>query len=523
LKAFAHRPLLLALLVMVALHASAARGEERDEGATRAAALQADYEKLLKHADFASFSRRMEAVRDLGRLDHPLARAILIDIVRSAKLVDDQAVAVLSLGARVDVATARVLADVVARRPAPALVEALGDAFGRANDVEVLAWLATEALEHKSPAVLQAALDAEYAHGDPRIRERAQALYAEYAPKRDGMAIAHAAVRALGSVGGLEVRPFLLGAASHANWRIRLAVADVMASQKPFDVNVRGTLRKLLTDDEPVVRQRTAASVGESRITELLPEVAALLDDSHVKTRAVAHDALRHLTHKDLGYDPEDWIEWWKHQTEEVGAIKPSPSSSVVTYYGVSVRSDRLIFVVDVSGSMSMPKGGTTTRIEVARRELRRVLALLDPDTLFNVIVFSDKVKAWRKGQALATKDNVARVTQWLDRTLAEPRGGTFMYAAFEKAFTENPDMDTMYLLTDGLASDGEPIVPEAILASIDGWNRYRRVTIDTFALTLEDETPATPPAANLEPIKAFMRQVAAITGGRCTVVTKAP
>ncbi len=465
----------------------------------------------------------MDALRDLGKVDHPKAREILLDIVRRARFVDDKAVAILTLGRRLDLTTAKTLADYVSARPDPVLVHALGDAFGRASDEAVLTWLATEALQHKSTHVLQAALDAQYAHADPRARERAMELFAIYSVKRAGMPLAHAAVRAAGSINGREVRPFLIRGVAHENWRIRLAVADVMAWQKPADVNVRGALKRLLVDDEPVVRQRAATSIGEARFEELLPEVADLLNDPHIKTRSVAHEALRRLTHKDIGYDPVHWKEWWKSRPDSIGKIKPSPSSSVVTYYGVNVHSDRLIFVVDVSGSMAMPRGGKTTRIKVARDELRKVLLALDPKTVFNVIVFSDKVKAWRRGEAPASQANVAKVLGWLDKTLAEPRGGTYMHAALKKAFAENPEMDTVFLLTDGLASDGEPIVPEAILASVSSWNRYRRVVIHTFALTLENEAPDLQPRKNLAEIKRFMKQLATATGGRCTVVTKAP
>ena len=139
------------------------------------------------------------------------------------------------------------------------------------------------------------------------------------------------------------------------------------------------------------------------------------------------------------------------------------------------------------------------------------------------MIVFSDKVRAWREGEALATKALRTQALKWVDRNLAAPRGGTYMHAALEQAFADNPRMDTIYLLTDGLASDGEPIVPEAILASVRGWNRYRRVVINTFALTLEDDLPGGLPDASLDPVKRFMQQLAKQTGGTCTVVTKAP
>lgn len=512
----------MALLVGFASSTRVGANEGVDP-ATAVATLEAQYRKLQKLEDFRTFTRRMDVIRDLGKLDHPHAREALLGIVRRGKVVDDKALAVLALGSKLDVATATRLADLIAKHAAPVLIEALGDAFGRADGERVLTWLATRALDHASPAVVQAVLDAQYAHADPRARERALALFAAWQGKRDGVDIAHAAVRALGSINGREVRPFLIRAARHGDWRVRLAVADVMAWQKPVDGNVRSALKDLLRDDEPVVKQRAATSIGDARMEELLPGVAALLEDSQLKTRAVAHAALRRLTHRDLGYDPKDWLLWHSRNTTTRSGIKPSPSNSVVSYYGVSVHSDRMLFIVDVSGSMSLPKGTGSARIDVARKELRDALEGLDEKTLFNVIVFSDKVRAWRRGEALATKAHRAQVLKWVDKHLAAPSGGTYMHAALERAFADNPRVDTIYLLTDGLASDGEPIVPEAILASVRSWNRYRRVVINTFALTLEDDMPGGLPDASIDPVKRFMQDLAQVTGGTCTVVTKAP
>ncbi len=515
---------LLLVVIAVLLGGGPAQGGEAATGAVaKADALRATYEKLGKYNDFRSFTRRMAAVRALGEIAHPHARHILLEIVRKAKVLDDKAVATIALGAELDVATAKTLAGLVAQRPHSLLVQALADAFTRASDDATLTWLATDALRNKSRAVVAAALDAEYVHADPRCRERAQELFDIYSVKRAGMPIAHAAVRALGSIGGPQVRSFIIAAVGHDDWRVRLAAADVMAWQEPVDVNIRGALRRLLVDDQPVVRQRAAQTIGEAKMLELLPSVAARLDDPHLRTRAVAHEALVHMTDKDLGYGSDSWITWFERRPEHIENLKPSPSKSVATYYGVSIYSDRLIFIVDVSGSMALPRGTRETRMQVARAELQKVLTHLDPKTLFNVIVFSDKVKAWRRGEALATKNTVARALKWIDRTLDEPRGGTYMYAALQKAFSENPEMDTICLLTDGLATDGEPIVPEAILASVGGWNRYRRVEINTFALTLEKDQPDAVRPENLAAIKHFMRRLAQVTGGTCTVIDHAP
>ena len=351
-------------------------------------------------------------------------------------------------------------------------------------------------------------------------------IFQEQSQRKRGADLAFGAVRALGAIGGPEVRTFLLRAVGNADFRVRLAAAEVMAAQEPMDVNIRGALRKLLVDDEPVVRQVTAMTIGKTasdEVKELIPELADRLEDAHIKTRDVAHRALKRLTDKDFGFDPAHWKSWWKNRSETPGPKKPAPSTSVSTYYGVNVHSDRLLFIVDLSGSMAFPWGQDTTRIDVAREELAKALTKLDPGTLFNIIVFSDKVKSWRKGAVLAKPDTVERALKWMDKVFKEPRGGTFMHAALERAFIENPRVDTIFLLTDGLATDGEPIVPEAILASVGTWNRYRRVVINTFALTLEDLDKKGMNEANLAQIKRFMQQLARLTDGQAKVVTDLP
>jgi HEAT repeat protein len=67
-------------------------------------------------------------------------------------------------------------------------------------------------------------------------------------------------------------------------------------SQKPFDLNVSGALKKLMVDPVPVVKQATAASIGAARLEELVPELTQHLEAPHVRTRAIAHGALRRIS-----------------------------------------------------------------------------------------------------------------------------------------------------------------------------------------------------------------------------------
>jgi len=514
---------LCGLLLGLLLLADPAAAREAPAQPSKVAALQRQYALLASHRDFSSFSKRMETIRALGRLESAEAEAALLAIIQKSKLIDDEIVAIIALGPGLDAPGAQALALLVARRKGAVRIEALGESFSEVSDPSALAWLAGDALRAKDRGVLLAALRAQAVHADPAALDRARALFMEQGERRDGIDLAYAALQALGSIGGPAVRSTLLRAVGHRDYRIRLAAADVMARQQPTDVNVRGALRKLLVDDAPVVRQAAAASIGEAKLEELLPELSERLLDAHVKTRDVAYRALKQITGEDLGFDPEDWMRWWKYRSEDAKAHRLAPSSTSASYYGVQVRSDRLLFIVDLSGSMAFPWGHDETRIAVARSQLRLALSHLAPSSLFNMIVFSDKVKAWRKGEVQAQPDTVKRALAWVGKTFNEPHGGTFMHAALEIAFRDNPQTDTIFLLTDGLATDGTPIVPEAILSSVRIWNRYRRVVVNTFALTLEDMDPGGLERRELVEIKHFMRQLARLTGGTCQIIRKPP
>ena len=70
-------------------------------------------------------------------------------------------------------------------------------------------------------------------------------------------------------------------------------------------------------------------------------------------------DALEDLTGKHYGFSPANWQGWWRVHGE--GFVVPAPSDepgeggegTVVGYYGIRIRSERIIFLVDRSGSMS--------------------------------------------------------------------------------------------------------------------------------------------------------------------------
>ena len=65
------------------------------------------------------------------------------------------------------------------------------------------------------------------------------------------------------------------------------------------------------------------------------------------------------------------------------------------------------------------------------------------------------------------------------------PVGGTNIYGALQTAF-DDPDIDTIYLLTDGQPSGGLIVDPVEIADQVARWNGSRRLRIHGIAVGID-------------------------------------
>jgi len=456
----------------------------------------------VKHKD--DFTRAKNYfLRELGKLDTPRARTALLKILRTTRSRDERVTATLALGNHADAQTVRELVARVARKPSPAWVEALAEALGRVTDSDATQWLATDAFKQTRPEILYAIALAQAQLGKPEAIPQLTRLYREHRE----LDVRFAAVRGLAATGGEA----LAEAAKDKEWRIRLAVAHA-----PDHAVAR------LDDPSAAVRQVAARTCANGKIEAAIPALIRLVEaDPRLRTRHEASLALQAISGKNYGFDPGAWRRWWKEKSAE---IKPG-SFSVARYYSFSVYSDRLLFIIDASGSMNWPTSGKRpTRIEVARSQLTHVLKGIDKKALFNVMVYSGKVALWQKAEVEANPKNVARALTWAENKLAKPDGDTHTFEALEKAFARNPQFDTIYLLSDGNPSHGDYREPEGILNSVKAWNRYRRARVYTIHLTLAAVDRGRPIRAERPKLmRQLMTGLAIQTGGKSVLVEQPP
>jgi HEAT repeat protein len=321
----------------------------------------------------------------------------------------------------------------------------------------------------KEGSVRSALLEAlsKLSRDDPAWRVELAALVAD--PDND---VRNAAAVELGRVGSATELAVLAKLLDHPLWSTRLAA-------------VRGIELMRSEAGVPLLIERLAKEQGR-----LTTDVAA---------------TLQRLTGRSFGVYADLWRRWWEtlpsdwHLPGVAGAaprtsvggtlVREPGGTRVANFFGARVTSQRVAFVVDVSLSMEEPAQDGNSRFENAKDRLRAALSALAPEVQFNLVAFSGLVGAWRARLPTngvkpekSGKDKSPLLEQakgWIAKLRMGP--GTNLYGALEVAFSD-PEVDTIYLLTDGEPTQGAVIDPAAIRSRVAMWNRHRGVVIHTIA-----------------------------------------
>lgn len=338
-----------------------------------------------------------------------------------------------------------------------------------------------------------------------RQREpRAESGILAAARKGDGP-LRDAAVRSIGRISSRSdaARAFLVGQLLSTDWRARVRALE--AAGLAGDTLLAPDVVKSLGHKVWQVRLTAAESLGRIRVPLAIEPLIRRLEDrlERKRVQTAAATSLVRITGVQLYDLAGAWRKWWtdNQRSFRVPAQPAEPrrrkhGSSVITFYGLPVESDRVIFVIDKSGSMQAPAllGKSGSRLLVAKAQVLDVVRRL-PDTAWgNAIFFESKTFAWRS--KLTRLDSVARksLRGWVRRR--RPKGGTELFLGLNKALRDK-QVDTIFVLSDGEVQAGTPI-----LKLVQALNGDRRIAIHCVAIGTDS---------------LLLRHLAAQNGGRYT------
>jgi Mg-chelatase subunit ChlD len=178
--------------------------------------------------------------------------------------------------------------------------------------------------------------------------------------------------------------------------------------------------------------------------------------------------------------------------------------------YG-TIRSRRAIFVVDVSGSMearfTTNQGEALNRLQFVQRELQTVLKeQLPAGAKFNIVIFSTGVQTWKPELVPASPQMVEEAIQYVNGL--RYHGEANIHGALGRALAD-PEVDTIYFLTDGMPTDGKKKTNAEILQDVAAWRAQRKVMVNTIAFLMGSFSGDNRPKS-----RELMFELAKATGG---------
>ncbi len=371
-------------------------------------------------------------------------------------------------------------------------------------------------LRHESPEVQLAAISIVGAMGDPEHADELESL----TRTKDDDAVVRGAIASLGQILRDDEKQLRQARRWAKDKRPGARMGAALALAYGTDQRSGESLRELLLDEDWRVRAEALIQVGSQRRATDIPVLIERLGAENGRLGSDVALVLRQMTGMDHGQTAKRWRAWW----EDKGASFEMPTlekalaamaerekrgrsdRSAASFYGLSVRSNSVAFVIDVSGSMSAKAKGrastrqggkTQTRLEVAKDQLATTVEGLGEGVNFNIIVYGTRVRTWSselKSMGKKTRQGALDFVQEI--ALA---GGTNTFGGLMAAFGD-AEVDTIYLLSDGQPSAGELRNPDEIRERIKLLNATRKVRIHCISIGQAS---------------GFMRELAKDTGGR--------
>ncbi len=281
-----------------------------------------------------------------------------------------------------------------------------------------------------------------------------------------------------------RARAMLAEAATDRSPGMRTAAAALLPRLERSEI-AAGVLARLAADPARAVRVQAAnalAELGTHRAALALAERLATEVEERLVLRILDH--LQALSGLKYPRDPRPWRDWaaaLPGDWARARAPAPGPRSeggTTATLAGMPILSTRIAILIDLSGSIWMLRANGRTRKELVDQKLREALMSLPEKTLFNVIPYTGTPRPWQEELMPATKQNVQAAARFFEET-KDQGTGNFWDAAM--LALEDPEVDTLLVLFDGVPTGGARYQPDLIALLFLEWNRTRQVVLDTI------------------------------------------
>lgn len=334
--------------------------------------------------------------------------------------------------------------------------------------------------------------------------ELAAALGRHEDPQEEGRWTRALLLEALGRTDPVQAGPQVLASAGSSDVGERLAAIPVLGHLAGREADK--ALGRALEDKRWFVVRAAIEACTRRRTAEATGLLVARLPKASPRIERELMRALVDLSGGEVPGDPAHVAGWWAarqagFQPAAPGAPPRAAAAGATrtrkapSYFSSTVDSDRVCVVFDTSGSMAEgairvapPEGekgeaSSGTPFQVTLRQIGGLLAGFKGE--FNLIAYSDAVTPFQSKLVAAAKGKLKEADKFLGGL--KPAGETNIYDALTLALSD-PEVDTIYFLSDGAPNRGARVTPTEILEGIERANRFRRVVIHTIQIGQDQE-----------------------------------
>jgi hypothetical protein len=297
---------------------------------------------------------------------------------------------------------------------------------------------------------------------------------------------------------------------------IRALAIDALAHQQD-EGSLDELLGNQLRDPRWEVRLAVIRALASIRSVRAIEPLLVALETETGRLQEEAERTLRSLTGKSFNRSVELWKRWWAEAAPTFTLAAPQPVTTEAEdpdgprFYGLTVVSRRVVFVLDCSGSMGFaldavddparqadpryqkpPEPGESSRYDIAKQELFRALGGIAQGGMFNLVFYSDQVRTWKRKMVEMSDEVRAEVRGYVEAEI-KPEGSTNIHGGLAAAFDlagigardryYDSEVDTIYFLSDGHPTSGEMLDREQILEYVRRRNALGKIVIHTIGM----------------------------------------
>lgn len=191
--------------------------------------------------------------------------------------------------------------------------------------------------------------------------------------------------------------------------------------------------------------------------------------------------SLRRASGLSHGASGERWLRWardlpddWRIGDDAQGRDGAGDEGGSTTFFGLRIVSDRVAFLVDMSGSMWSERDGEPRKDSVDV-ELEAALRGLPETARFDLVPYTNEPSPWKGELVPASKKTVDRAIKSFRGSGLRGKGN--LWDALVPVLRD-PEVDTVVILTDGAPTGGTRWNVDLMRTLLQDENRFRGVTI---------------------------------------------